>query len=211
MCVCVCVCARASLCVGVFVSVWVLPADIANSRVTVLMHPDSDMHKWVKELKRREERHLASSTQQGSAADETIIAVQSTSLMEGQCGRARAHAGIAVADAADVAALLTLLKKGPCGLAETLKKLADIKNNCWDRAPGCMDSACADTSSDILEDDHISAMFEEAENDVHGLLPKASRVQQVQCRGQGAAAVADRRAHKLDELAMPEEPHVIYV
>ena len=175
------------------------------------MQPDSDMHNWVKELKRREERHLASSTQQGSAADETIIAVQSTSLMEGQCGRATAHAGIAGADAADVAALLNLLKKGPCCLAETLKKLADFKNHCWDRAPGCMDSACANAYSDRLEDDEISAIFEEAENDVHGLLPKASHVQQVQCSGQDAAAVAAGRAHKLDELAMPEEPHVIYV
>jgi hypothetical protein len=191
--------------------VCVLPADLAYSRVTVLMQPDSDMHNWVKELKRREEGHLASSTQQGSAADETIIAVQSTCPMERQCGRATAHADIAGAEAADVAALLTLLKKGPCCLAETLKKLADIKNNCWDRAPGCMDAACANAYSDRLEDDDISAIFEEAENDVDGLLPLASRVQQVQCSGQDAAAVAAGRAHKLDELAMPEEPHVIYV
>ena len=45
-----------------------LMSGLPNSRMTVLLQADSDMHIWVKELKQREERNLAISTHNGTAA-----------------------------------------------------------------------------------------------------------------------------------------------
>jgi len=45
-----------------------LMSGLPNSRMTVLLQADSDMHIWVKELKQREERNLAISTHNGAGA-----------------------------------------------------------------------------------------------------------------------------------------------